>query len=73
MLTLCRWPLVSSKEWIQCCGKLAHIAIIAVLYIQILIFLVQVEDIIIPVEEVEDGGVEISVGVDGIMEDVTIA
>ena len=54
-------------------GKLAHIAIIAVLYIQILIFLVQVEDIIIPVEEVEDGGVEISVGVDGIMEDVTIA
>ena len=35
--------------------------------------IVQVEDIIIPVEEVEDGGVEISVGVDGIMEDVTIA
>ena len=33
----------------------------------------QVEDIIIPVEEVEDGGVEISVGVDSIMEDVTIA
>ena len=52
--------------------NLAH-NIIAVLQIQILIILFQVEDIIIPVEEVEDGGVEISVGVDGIMEDVTIA
>ena len=33
---------------------------------------VQVEDIIIPVEEGEGGAVEISVGVEGIMEDVTI-
>ena len=50
---------------------MAYVDIIALL--QMLIAIVQVEDIIIPVEEVEDGGVEISVGVDGIMEDVTIA
>ena len=41
--------------------------------LSLLLLPAQVEDIVIPVQEVEDGGVEISVGVESIMEDVTIA